>query len=527
MTPSANADLDTTSDSARGAWFALALAAAWTVLIRLPLILNAPTHLDSDLAVDGLTLGEAVSGHLRWHYPGTPYMGILPVLLSLPQAMAWGATPATLVSGGAVAAVALLAACFWLARESFGGRVAAWSLLPLMFASTGAVWLSGRITGGHLLTAAWHAATFACLARLLRRPNGRTYPFLFGLWCGLGLYLDSMFLITTVGLVAAIVVARTQGPIGLDAWGVGLIILGLLAGVSPRPLGAWLDPYDSYPQQFTLTLQPEHLANHTRLLLLECLPRLIVGHRLPDLATDPDPGALYNRAEVGGSLGLVALVATTLGLLLVVGAAWHLSREAFARRITPPRAILIGLILTALATFAGFILNLNIYNSDNYRYLVTCLVPWSLGFGLLMSRLGASGRTGWTWGVAIAAGFAVVMTADLGQWYARFGWVDARGFPVVRGQDDPVLEWLEAHPEVHWIEAGYWDVYRIAFLTRERVRGVPFPVYPNRFPEWMPTADAASVVVVRATREGAYFRAEALRSGRKIVFRSRGVTLLR
>ena len=53
-------------------------------------------HLDSDLAVDGLTLLDAVNGHWRWHYPGTPYMGILPMLLSYPQALVWGANPITL-----------------------------------------------------------------------------------------------------------------------------------------------------------------------------------------------------------------------------------------------------------------------------------------------------------------------------------------------------------------------------------------------------------------------------------------------
>src|ERR1700743_1898179 len=81
-------------------WFALALALGWAAVVRIPLVVNAPVHLDSDLAVDGLTLREAVHGHWRWHYPGTPYMGTLPVLLSLPQAIAWGAGPVALVGGG-------------------------------------------------------------------------------------------------------------------------------------------------------------------------------------------------------------------------------------------------------------------------------------------------------------------------------------------------------------------------------------------------------------------------------------------
>ena len=78
----------------------LALGLVWTVLIRVPLVLNAEDHLDSDLAVDGLTLLDALHGQWRWHYPGTPHMGILPLFFSYPQALIWGANAITLVSGG-------------------------------------------------------------------------------------------------------------------------------------------------------------------------------------------------------------------------------------------------------------------------------------------------------------------------------------------------------------------------------------------------------------------------------------------
>ena len=146
-------------------WLCLLAAVCWSVLLRVPLILNAPVHLDSDLAVDGLTLQEAVAGHWRWHYPGTPYMGIGAVLLSWPQARIWGASPKTLVSGGTVAHVLLIAAVFTLAWRVFGRSVAIGSLVPLTFASTGVLWLSGRITGGHLLIVAWSAGPGCCCTR--------------------------------------------------------------------------------------------------------------------------------------------------------------------------------------------------------------------------------------------------------------------------------------------------------------------------------------------------------------------------
>src|SRR5262245_42325615 len=117
----------------RWPWFALAGALAWAVLLRLPLILNAETHLDRDLAVDGLALLDAVHGHWRWHFPGTPHMGIVPLFLALPQSLVFGVNPSTLVSGGLVAHLALMIAVFLLSWRAFGPSVAAWGLLPLTF----------------------------------------------------------------------------------------------------------------------------------------------------------------------------------------------------------------------------------------------------------------------------------------------------------------------------------------------------------------------------------------------------------
>ena len=42
-------------------------------------------------------------------------------------------------------------------------------LLPLTFASTGVLWLSGRITGGHLLIVAWSAGAWLLLHEALVR----------------------------------------------------------------------------------------------------------------------------------------------------------------------------------------------------------------------------------------------------------------------------------------------------------------------------------------------------------------------
>ncbi len=285
----------------RWVWVALVLAMVWVALVRVPLVMNAPIHLDSDLAVDGLTLVEALQGHVRWHYPGTPHMGILPVLLSLPQAAIWGATPETLVSGGVVAYELVLLATFLLALRAFGPRVAAWSLVPLAFASTGTVWLAGRITGGHLLTVFWHAAAFAFLHANLTR-GGILRAAGFGVWCGLGLYLDQMFTLSFLAILAVGIASWLTSGEAPRRWWLGMVfLLGVALGVVPRVVGVRADPYDAYRQQFETILQPdpqggidwdtarELAVEHTKILTLWCMPRLIAGHRLPALESDPHP----------------------------------------------------------------------------------------------------------------------------------------------------------------------------------------------------------------------------------------------
>jgi hypothetical protein len=190
------------------------------------------------------------------------------------------------------------------------------------------------------------------------------------------------------------------------------------------------------------------------------------------------------------------------------------------------RSVVFGLMVSALATLAGFVLNRTIINSDNYRYLVTLLVPWSLGFGLVMDGLASRGRGGVFAASLAAVLLAAVMTADLSRWYARFGWVERGVVPIRRSLDDPILDWLNAHPEVKWIEGSYWDVYRLSYLTGGRVRGAPFAVFPNRFPDWRLPRDGNAATLVRRTPEGLTFRDFAVRDGQREVFRARGVTVL-
>ena len=137
-------------------------------------------------------------------------MGILPLLFSYPQALVWGADPIALVSGGTVIWMLVVISTFWLAWRVYGPSVAGWAIVPLVFSSLGTIWLSGRITGGHLLTLAWHTLAVRGAACLPHARGWRSAAIL-GVWCGLGLYLDAMFLFTLAGIVLAALLAWLSG----------------------------------------------------------------------------------------------------------------------------------------------------------------------------------------------------------------------------------------------------------------------------------------------------------------------------
>jgi hypothetical protein len=514
--------------------FCLLAAVVWSVLLRIPLIENAAIHLDSDLAVDGLTLQEAVAGHWRWHYPGTPFMGIGAVLLSWPQAMIWGVDPMTLVSGGVLAHVLVLAAVFGLAWRVCGRTVAMLSLLPLTLASTGTLWLSARITGGHLLIVAWSAVGWLLLHELLSRPSlARSLGL--GLWCGLGVYLDSMFVMTLAGmLIAAVLGAVIVRPHGRKlALHTLAFCVAFLIGSAPKIIGARLEPYDAYRDQFATTFEPRVLVDHARILFLDCVPRLIAGHRLPGFQADPDPALLGTDAPIQQNNsreapGWVEVAATILALMLAGAACWALGRAVLSSTAPGQRIVAAGVLATGPLLAAGFLINRNIFNSDNYRYLALLLIPWPLGFGLAFQRaLDRPGGSRWV-ALLTAVAFVWLFTWDAAAWYRRMGWIDERYRPVRRQLDDPALRWLEQHPEVRAIFGGYWDVYRLSFLTGGSVKGIPFSFFPDRFPELAEALPDGrpETALVRRSPQGLRVLGEAIRDGGQVLHRESGLTIV-
>ena len=497
----------------------LAAALVWSVVLRVPLVLNARAHLDGDLAVDGLTLLDLTKGVFRWHYPGTPHIGIVPAFASLPQAWFWGATSETLVSGGLVIQALVMMACFILSWRCDGPLAACWSLLPLTFASTGLIWLSGRITGGHLLSVAMHAGVFIGLHRLLTRPSlGRAFGL--GLWSGLALWVDSMGLLSVAAMVVSAGLAwwkSGRSPKAFSLVGIGL--LGFALGVVPKGIGGRVDPYDSYSEQFQPIWEALVLREHAQILFRDCLPRLVAGHHIGNLESDPPWTSIptFSLKHARGSTRVLDEVTAHLSLVLFGLAVVFAGRGSWN---DPSAAVRFGLLLSSVLVVVGFILNRNIFNADNYRYLVFLIPVWTLGTGRLFNALVRKGSGGTAAASILAVAFALIMTLDASRWYERFGWLEGMR-PAAPAFDEPVLDWLIKHPEVNALSGSYWEVYKIAFLTGGRVKGIPYPVFPNRFPKWSEGLPGGHAYFLFSSRDrvSPEFRARALQAG--------GVDLLR
>ena len=524
--------------SNRYAWSCLLAALIWIAIVRIPLVLNAEIHLDSDLAVDGLTLLDMTHGNWRWHFPGTPYMSSLPVVLSLPGALMFGVNAMTLVVGGVIAYELFVVAMFFLVRRMFGTPAACWALIPLTFASVGTVWLSGRLSGGHLLTLAWHATALAMLPTFA--PKGGYFKALgYGLWCGLGYSLDGMFLMTLafVSLPTVNAVFQVPGFFRILTL-ITLIGLGFGLGDLPREIGARVDPHDAYKEQFSTIFERDAagrldrartrglLAEHGKLFALECLPRLITGHRLVEshLPTAPVPETLAGGAPKEQSSGSPIVAAMVVGLSVTAFLGALLTLMITCLRV-PPQAIvnlpwaIVGSV--SLVTLF-FLINKNIYNSDNYRYLVYYLVPWSAGFGLMMARLWTKGTGGKLSAIVISGALAVLFTLDTASWYRGFGWVDEVGRPVRRIVDDPALTWLRKHPEIDAIFGGYWDVYRYQFLLGGKLVGVPFPIYPDRYDTTKDFADRQPrLMIARKGEFNNFYPDFAIKRGGRVLLETR------
>lgn len=473
----------------------LVVILGFALWLRLPMIVHAERHLDSDLAVDGLVLRQYLrTGKLDGAYPGTPHIATLPVFLSLPAVRIWGDSPASLVFAGTAAAVLTIIPVCILAWRAYGAVPALLAGLVLAAGGLGQVWLSARVTGGHLLAAAWLAWIWLAWSGLIGRRSTVGWYF-FGMICAIAFYSDRIFLLGLAGVgiatVAAIRPYRVDVPVSRrmgQAW-VFIVSLAMHAFVCNDH--AISGQVSAYGDQFAMTTDRAAIVEHIRLLVFECLPRLVLGRIVPSGSTGvtfTHPGTISNESIKAASpvvwIGL-GLFVSVIGLRTISKQARNvLQIDAAPAQTVWLFSMRIGLWATTLLTFLAFVLNRNIYNSDNYRYLVL-LLP---GLGMAVARMTAAGPwQAWRRGLVLA--FAASLTFDTIAWQSSVGFRSGL-MPARRSESKTsaasadLVDVLKSNPQVVTadFEADYWEVYRALYLADLPIdRGQPFGFFPNRF----------------------------------------------
>ena len=217
-----------------------------------------------------------------------------------------------------------------------------------------------------------------------------------------------------------------------------MFLAALSVGLIPREIGRRFDPYDAYPSQLQLTLSSRAIVEHSRLLGLYCLPRLIAGTELDHVGKScchnrypGSPGIYFEQSRtasiIPGKTEWLAMFMIAAFFVALV----RLGRDPGICSRTLPDGHWPRYAGSVLVVVAAFLVNRNIFNSDNYRYLVFLLTPWALGFGLWMNDLAKMSWAGRLLALIIAALLFEMMTSAAFLWYRdKRLYVDQWGCPV-------------------------------------------------------------------------------------------------
>jgi len=464
------------------------------------MMVYAYKHVDSDLAVDGLTLRDFVqNGNWRWHYPGTPHIGTLAVLISLPAVALWGEGPASLVFAGIAANILLILAIYLLVNRAYGRVSGILASLVLAAGGLGQVWLSARVTGGHLLSAAWLAWAWLFWTHLIDTKSLKSWAGL-GLFCAIGIWIDSIFLlgIAGLGLSSVIISWQSRSTIPIKRRSIQALVFTAFLPIGPliSKLG---DGVNVYGSQFEITTDPSALKEHARILLVECLPRLIIGRTLktgsPEISMTHLKPADYLSSNY--ALAMVLTMMAVLFLMTWLKLISPLTSKKSSKTSSDSlpdwvNALWYGLTFTALLTLSAFELNKNIFNADNYRYLVPLIPLLGMTYGLLSSA-GPMLRQ---------RRFLLILLTLMLALDVHF-WQQTNGFyPSLQTKTDKKLETYTIKDVVSLLtdpqpgplpaitdtfEADYWETYRALYLAQKPISmGKPFGFFPNRFPNESP-----------------------------------------
>lgn len=416
----------------RSPWVPMALVAIVGLIARWWLASSAVGFVNGDEAMSGVTAFDVLHGQPHLLIGASNYGGTIEALVLAPLLRAFGAHVwvLRLVAIGLFGLAVL--ATGWAARIVLDRR--------LSWVAGGFVWLaSGAIVvltmtaylgynSGLLFT----ALALGLLMRSAVRDLPRRQFFAAGLCAGLAVWGHPLFIVPLLPAIVTTMVLRRHD---VRRWIVSLAA-GAVIGLSP--LLVW----NARNGWASLLHNPAPLKATTYRERLE----IVVAQLLPR--------AFGLRGEAGDWLYPRRLGMVALGILLVL---IHVGLVVLAKR---SRA---GVVIAAAGLFAIPLVAAfpALFWSQDARYAIVVLVPWFIGltewFDLALRRARSA--------ALIAAALLVLFGAlSTGKWIHRY----ARNRVDTNASSLQVVRALEARG-IRGVTGRYWDVYRIAFFSNDRI----------------------------------------------------------
>jgi len=457
------------SESATQRLVPLGLVLVLATLFRVPALMNAGA-VNSDAAVVGLQARHILHGELSWHLWGTDYQGAADSALAAMSFALLGPRPIALFAVPFVGLLLMVAMAYDVLRRHVGPWAAAFSVMPLVFAPMASnlpmVYVMRQTLAATLVLGVWLVESAARSARPRLRLALAGAAFAFGLYIdlfavvalpGAFLFLFSTALHGKEPPEIATATLRRVG-IGLGAAGIGVVVLGLLAGVVPL----------------------RRIAHNGGLLIDTCLP-FALGTKIfikgEELVAQP------------WSAPLPVLILQIVGATVFVLSLLSAGPLAFSKRVPWPvrRLGLLG-FLTTLATLAAFLVSTKPVDMWSSRYLapILWLSPFTLAPLAWMLKPRRLALLQWPYWI----------TALIGGWLSYGLFVDGprpRLDPRAVAREEAVLRSELLQAGVHDAKAQYWLAYRLTFLFEEDPVVVPIDRGDDRYPPYQRRVDAAPV----------------------------------
>jgi 4-amino-4-deoxy-L-arabinose transferase-like glycosyltransferase len=467
----------------RGSVALLLAAFALGILLRIPVLYNSRSGLNSDEAVNALVMKHMMEGRdfsfFNW---GTTYYGIVEGVFAVPFVAVFGYSPLAFKLSALIGFLILQISVFLLGLRLYGASagIAAAALLSI-FSPMLIMW-STMASGGYCLIVGWGTITVLYALHILRRPSVARMAVL-GWLLGFGLYIYQLYIVyvTTLAAALAFVAAcelaspesRARARRLFESFGVEGIVKALLACAGGFVLG-WAPTIMAHVRGLAVSKQPSYelaasgvIGANVELLAKRCIPALF--------GVNP-----FGEAELLNWSGRSFPLWAEVFYLSFFVAAWlwgvwsTVSRDGRRERIVP-----IALVLLPVVNVLLFILSPNPQDTLSHRYLLPSLTSLTVLAGGMLVRIWGRSR------VCALVLACLVTTFGLSKsavWLVNQNYLTS-SLKLLRKHEplDDVLDLLRREG-VRGAFGDYWTAYKATFLSGEQITVASIRIW-DRNPE--------------------------------------------